>query len=288
MRRAAIRLFGFLLILYLAVCIVLYALQTSMIFPGRSTQGQRQAVVPPSRSGDYELVMLTKASGTRIVTAFGKAMSRDGTILPDAPSRPMILLFYGNGMCLADAMVWLRDFRKLGANVMIPDYAGYGMSGGQPSEQSFCQTADACWEYLVSRPDIDKSKIIAAGVSIGGAVAIDLAARKPAYALATFSTFTSMPDMARDLFPWLPTSLLLKHRFESESKIRQIKVPIFIAHGTHDQIIPFPMSERLRKAAGGPVTYVTAETDHNDLFELAGDELLDALGRFIDSLKSSQ
>ena len=94
--------------------------------------------------------------------------------------------------------------------------------------------------------------------------------------------------MARDLFPWLPTSLLLKHRFESESKIRQIKVPIFIAHGTHDQIIPFPMSERLRKAAGGPVTYVTAETDHNDLFELAGDELLDALGRFIDSLKSSQ
>jgi fermentation-respiration switch protein FrsA (DUF1100 family) len=259
-----------------------------MIFPGRSTQGQRHAVVPPSHSGDYELVTLSAASGTKIVAVFGKAMSRDGTVRPDASLRPTILLFYGNGMCLADAMGWLREFRLLGANVMIPDYAGYGMSGGEPSEKSLYETADACWEHLAGRSDIDQSKIIPTGVSIGGAVAIDLAARRPAYALATFSAFTSMPDMARDLFPWLPTSLLLKHRLESEAKIRQIKVPTFIAHGTNDQIIPFWMSERLRKAAGGPVTYVTVETDHNDLFELAGDELLEALGRFIESMDAGR
>ena len=168
-----------MLILYLALCLVLDALQNSMIFPGRSTQGQRGSIVPPGRNGAYELVTLTTRSGTKIVAALGKALSPDGQILPDAASRPTILLFYGNGMCLADAMGWLRDFGKLGANVMIPDYSGYGMSGGKPSETTFYETADACWNYLTSRADIDKSKIVAAGVSIGGAVAIDLASRKP-------------------------------------------------------------------------------------------------------------
>jgi fermentation-respiration switch protein FrsA (DUF1100 family) len=256
-------------------------LQTSLIFPGRSSQGRRDAIVPASRDGDYELIRLTTKSGVPIVAVFGTALADDGAKLTDPYTRPTILLFYGNGMCLADAMSWFRDFRKLGANVMIPDYAGYGMSGGKPSEASFYQTGDACWDYLASRQDIDDTRLVPTGVSIGGAVALHLAAQRPAAAVALFSPFTSLDDMAREVAPFLPTSLLLRHHFPNEKIIRQVRVPTFIAHGRGDRIIPFRMSERLKAAAAGPVTFMPVDTDHNDLFELAGDELLARLGEFL-------
>jgi hypothetical protein len=267
------------ILIYLGVAVVLYALQSWMIFPGHSTQGTKLARIAPAR--DHELVELKTGDGTKIVAVFGKALSADGTILDDSHKRPTVLFFYGNGMCAADFMGEFRKFRKLGANVMVPDYAGYGMSGGKPSEASFYATADACWDYLVSRQDIDKSKIIPAGWSIGAAVAIDLASRKPAGALAIFSSFTSMPDMAHHLLPWLPTSMLVKHRFDNAHKIPQIKLPTLIVHGRHDQIIPFFMSQRLATIAPGPITTLWLETDHNDLFDLGSEPILQIFGKFL-------
>jgi pimeloyl-ACP methyl ester carboxylesterase len=281
-RRRAWRIVRGALLVYLGVAIVLYALQNWMIFPGHSTQGQKLAVVP--RGADYELLDLQTKSGERVVAVFGKALDENGNARPDASSRPTLVFFYGNGMCLADFMGELRKFRKLGANVLAPDYCGYGMSGGKPSEASFYATADACWQHLMSRGDIDKSRIVAAGWSIGAAVAIELASRERVAGVATFSAFTSMTDMGRALLPWLPTSLLLSHRFESERKLRDIDVPTLIVHGSGDQIIPFAMSQRLSKAAKGKVTTLWLETDHNDLFDLGGDEILSALKRFLDDL----
>ena len=281
-RRRAWRGLRGVIFVYVGVAIVLYALQTWMIFPGHSTQGQKLAVVP--RNDDYELLELKTKAGERVVAVFGKALDESGQVRADSSSRPTLVFFYGNGMCLADFMGEVRKFRKLGANVLAPDYCGYGMSGGKPSEVSFYATADACWQHLMSRDDIDKQRIVAAGWSIGAAVAIDLAARERVAGLATFSAFTSMPDMGRALLPWLPTSLLLSHRFESERKLRAIDVPILLVHGRGDQIIPFAMSERLAKAAGGKVTTLWLETDHNDLFDLGGDEILPLLTRFLDEL----
>ena len=282
-RRRAWRVLRGAIIVYLGVAIVLYALQTWMIFPGHSTQGQKLAVVP--RGADYELLELQTRSGERVVAVFGKALDENGHVRADSSSCPTLVFFYGNGMCLADFMGEVRKFRKLGANVLAPDYCGYGMSAGKPSEASFYATADACWQHLMSRDDIDKARIVAAGWSIGAAVAIDLAARERAVAgLATFSAFTSMTDMGRALLPWLPTSLLLRHRFESERKLRDIDVPILIAHGRGDQIIPFAMSQRLAKTARGKVSTLWLDTDHNDLFDLGGDEILPTLKHFLDEL----
>lgn len=261
---------------------VLYALQSWLIFPGHATQGTKLAQVPAGP--DYELLELRTSDGTRIVAVFGRALSPDGDILPDASSRPTILFFYGNGMCMADFMGEFRKFRKLGANVMVPDFAGYGMSGGKPSEQSLYATGDACWDHLMSRTDIDKSKIVVAGWSIGAGVAVELATRKPVAGLATFSAFTSMTEMARQLLPWLPTSWLLKHRFENERKIPHINVPTLIVHGRGDQLIPFFMSELLAKAAAGPVTTLWIETDHNDLFDLGSDQILSVFHDFLRDL----
>jgi pimeloyl-ACP methyl ester carboxylesterase len=281
-RRRAWRVVRGAIFVYIGVALVLYALQTWMIFPGHSTQGQKLAVVP--RGADYELLELQTKTGERVVAVFGKALDEGGNVRADASSRPTLVFFYGNGMCLADFMGEVRKFRKLGANVIAPDYCGYGMSAGKPGEASFYATADACWQHLMSRDDVDKSRIVAAGWSIGAAVAIDLASRERVAGLATFSAFTSMTDMGRALLPWLPTSLLRRHRFESERKLRDIEIPTLIVHGRGDQIIPFAMSQRLAKAARGKVTTLWLETDHNDLFDLGGDEILPLLARFLDDV----
>jgi fermentation-respiration switch protein FrsA (DUF1100 family) len=204
----------------------------------------------------------------------------------DSASRPTILFFYGNAMCLAASADLFHAFRRLGANVMIVEYPGYGMSGGKASEQSLYAAGDAAYEHLAHRSDIDPRKIVAAGWSLGAAVAIDVAAHHPVAGLATLSAFTSMPNMAHNLFPWLPTSLLVRSHFDNEAKMAATTCPYFNAHGTHDELVPFAMSRRLIAAAKGPVTSVEVDSGHNDIFTSGGDELAERFRRFLESVGS--
>ena len=234
---------------------------------------------------DAELVTLTTADGDRVVALFGPALTREGEPHPEASRRPTLLYFYGNGMCLNDTMEQFDHFRRLGANVLIPDYVGYGMSGGQPGESGCRATADAAYDHLQSRRDVDPRAIVAVGWSLGGAVAIDLASRRPVAGLAAFSTFTSMVEMARRNFPFLPNSLLLRHRFDSLAKIGRVSCPILLMHGRSDRLIPSAMSDRLAAAARTPVTKLTVEgADHNDFFLVGGAQVDEALVRFLESL----
>jgi fermentation-respiration switch protein FrsA (DUF1100 family) len=142
------------------------------------------------------------------------------------------------------------------------------------------------YAHAVSRPDVDPKRIVPMGWSLGAATAIDLASREQVAGVVTFSAFTSMADMARRVLPIFPSSLLLKHRFESERKIATLKCPIFIAHGVRDSIIPSFMSDRLARVAGDRVvdTMFIDDADHNDFFEVAGPELSARIKRFLDGL----
>jgi hypothetical protein len=271
------------LIAYLVVCLVFSYLQESFIFPGASTQGQKHAVIRPAH--DEELVSLTTRDGVPVVALFGSAQSPEGLPLPDASSRPTLLFFYGNGMCLADCAGEFRKFRKLGMNVLIPEFVGYGMSGGKPSEQGIYATAEAAYQHLVSRRDIDTRRIIPAGWSLGAAAAIEIAHHHPGRGLITMSAFTSMQEMARRVLPIFPTAFMLKHHFQNEQKLRDITCPILIIHGKRDSIIPFAMSKRLEAAARGPVKRMAIDdADHNDLFEIGGEEMFKAVGDFVLSI----
>jgi uncharacterized protein len=282
-RRWIVKLIRIPLLVYAGVAGFFYTIQTKMIFPGSETQGSPEAVVRPPRGA--ELVELTTERGDRVVALFGKALAPDGSPRPDASECPTLLYFYGNAMCLSDASEQFGTFRRLGANVLIPDYVGYGMSGGKPGESGCRETAETALAYLQSRPDLDRGSIVVAGWSLGGAVAIDLASRHPVAGVATFCTFTRMADMARMVVPFLPASLLLRHRFENVSKIAQIGCPVLIGHGRRDSIIPFAMSDRLAEAAKAPVTRVTIEeADHNDFFQMGGERIRTALRKFIDEL----
>jgi pimeloyl-ACP methyl ester carboxylesterase len=90
-----------------------------------------------------------------------------------------------------------------------------------------------------------------------------------------------MKELAHRLFPYMPTSLILKHHFENETKLRQIKCPVLIIHGRHDSIVPFDMSAGLR-AAAPQAQLIELDTDHNDLFEVGGQALYDRIAAFLD------
>ncbi len=268
---------------YLGLLLLFTSLQTRIIFPGQDTQGQDYAQVEP-RPGT-ELVRLEGPRGEPIVAMFGPAVTRDGRRLPSAASRPTLIYFYGNAMCMNDARAHFEQFRRLGLNVIIVNYLGYGMSGGSASEKGCQATADAVYDYLVSTRGIEPTRIVAAGWSLGGAVAVNLASRKLVAGLIVFSSFTSGVDMGRRLMPVFPVSLLLRHRFDSLHKIARVECPILIGHGRRDRIVPFDMGQRLAAAAKGPVTTLWIdEADHNDFYTVGEERIDDAMTEFIERI----
>jgi len=282
-RRLALKLLRLSIIIYLILCITIYFAQNWLIFPASAYQGTPDAKIRPER--DSEKLDLTTKQGDHIAALFGAALLPDGTPDPDAPHRPTIIYFYGNGGAIAWSMLEFDHFRRLGANVLVPDFVGFGMSSGKPSEMSLYATADASYDYLLQRNDIDPKKIVAVGWSLGGAVAIDLASRRPIAGLATFNAFTSIREMGRILLPWFPTTPLLKYRFENEKKISTIHCPTFICNGLKDTLVPPVMSDRLGRAAGGPVTRLTIPTaDHNSIFTAEPKDLYSSMQIFVDQI----
>lgn len=269
-----------LLILALAAMLSGCSLDQKFIFPGSATQGRPYAVVPPR--GDYQLLTLRLADGTKIAAQFGTALEANGRPAANASGRPTVIFFYGNGSCLAYSALQFDRFRRLGANVLIPDFPGYGMSTGKPSEEGCYAAADAAYAYLLSRKDIDPARIVAAGWSMGGGVAIDLASRHRVSGLITVSAFTSMPAVAHTVAPWAPTSLLLRSRFDNLTKLPRVTCPIFLAHGTIDSLVPFSMNEELALVAKSPVTrFPIVGGNHNDVFDIGGNSLWQAIGKFL-------
>src|SRR5260221_682510 len=169
LRRWTLRIVRILVIVYVVLASILYFAQTWLIFPGHAGQGTRGSFVRATK--DSELVTLTTRDGVKIVALFGRALSPDGLPRADSSSRPTVIFFYGNAMCLADCFSEFRHLREAGANVIIPEFVGYGMSGGKPSEQGCYDTADAVYDYLLTRSDLDASRIVVAGWSVGAAPA---------------------------------------------------------------------------------------------------------------------
>jgi fermentation-respiration switch protein FrsA (DUF1100 family) len=278
--RSFLRIF---LTAYGIALILLYLFQTWLIFPGRYTKGiGASKVTPPPGT---ELVPLQTSGGDKIVALYGPALDPTGLPMRDSGPRPTLLYFYGNASCVNNSLGQFEAFRRLGANVLIPEYVGYGMSSGTPSESGCYATADAAYNYLLTRKDVDPKKIVAAGWSLGGGVAIDLASRRPVAGLTTFCTFSSMTDMARLKYPYVPVSRLLRHRFESERKIKTITCPILLGHGETDTRVPYFMRDRLAEAAGGPVTrFSVKDAGHNDFFDEGSEQVRLYLGRFLEAI----
>lgn len=200
------------------------------------------------------------------------------------PTPQAVVLFcHGNGGNLtywAKEVGRLRD--ELGASVLIFDYRGYGQSEGQPTIAGILDDARAARAWLAARERIAEQEIVLVGHSLGGAVAVDLAAADGAKALVVRGSFTSLPDMADEYASWLPASWLLSDSLDSRAKLAIFSGPTLIAHGDADTLIPFRHGEELFQAAAGPKKFVRlAGAGHNDPPGLEYERELAVLFRYL-------
>ena len=194
----------------------------------------------------------------------------DGTKLhgwyaPHANPTAVILFCHGNAGNITHRIDIIRALHdRAGAAVMVFDYRGYGRSEGKPDEPGVLADARAARAWLAQRSGVPPGRIVLMGESLGGAVAVDLAANG-ARALVLENTFSSMPDVAAYHYPWAPVRLLMKTKFDSATKIRSYHGPLFQSHGDSDTIVPLKFARRLFDAANEPKQFLLIEgADHND------------------------
>jgi fermentation-respiration switch protein FrsA (DUF1100 family) len=236
------------------VLIVLLFFENKMLFV--PTAAGDDWVAPPN--GRVQDIIMESADGTRIHAWWCPTANWN-------PSQGAVLYCHGNAGNLSHRSASIARWQEqLGQAVLIFDYPGYGRSTGKPSEAGCYAAADAAYDWLVQSQKVPPEDILLYGGSLGGGVAVDVANRRPHRALILVSTFTSIPDMAQNRFPWLPARWLVRNRFESLAKIVTCRRPIFIAHGTADRTVPFTQGERLFAAALEPKRFLAmAGLDHN-------------------------
>lgn len=197
--------------------------------------------------------------------------------------RPVVLHFHGNAGNILDRADHLDALAARGLDVFILSYRGYGKSEGTPSEAGLYRDAEAAYAYLVGERAVEPGRVVPYGQSLGSAVAVELATRRPVGGLILESPFTSAPELGRTFYPLLPAFVFdrLEHRFDSLSKIGGVRAPLLVIHGERDEIVPLGMGRRLFEAAPGPKEwYGIPHAGHNDTFWVGGDAYYDRIAAF--------
>ena len=192
----------------------------------------------------------------------------------DRPDAPAILYLHGARWNLTGSVTRIDRWRQLGFSVLAVDYRGFGQSSDvTPTEAIAYEDADAAWKYLGKIAPRQKRLVV--GHSLGGAIAAEVARRHPdAAGLVLEATFTSVADMVSgSAWGFLPVTLILTQKFDTLAKLPEVKVPVMIAHGTRDSIVPFEMGERLYGAATAPKRFVKVEGAGHHNLSGAGFEL---------------
>ncbi|MEQ9371321.1 MAG: alpha/beta fold hydrolase [Coleofasciculus chthonoplastes F3-SA18-01] len=203
-----------------------------------------------------------------------------------SPKTGVLLYLHGNGENIGANVERAMEFHQLGLDVLLFDYRGYGQSEGKfPTETQVYQDAQAAWDYLVQQQGIPPQDIVVYGQSLGGAIAIDLAVRNPSIRrLIVESTFTSMRDMVdhQRIYAIFPADLLLTQKFNSKSKVRSLKMPILLIHGTNDPVVPAYMSQVLFDTiTGSKELFLVPDADHDNVATVAGKDYQQMIQYFI-------
>jgi len=267
MKRAVLRNLLIVAAAMVSVNSCMFLQQSSMIFFPYAGIDQ----VPGDWGLAYEEVFLQTADGVRL----------HGWYLPHAESKRALLFFHGNAGNISHRRASLEIFHRLGLNVLIFDYRGYGRSEGVPDEQGLYEDARAAWRYLIDERGFEPRQIILFGRSLGGAVAAWLAAQVHPGALILESSFSSVRDMANALFPVLSRLVVLRYRFDTVAYVRRVTCPVLVLHSPEDEIIPFHLGEKVFRAANAPKRFVRMRGDHNSGFLMSQPEYERAIAAFL-------
>ncbi|MEA2078636.1 MAG: alpha/beta hydrolase [Pseudomonadota bacterium] len=205
---------------------------------------------------DYEDVTLNTADNVQL----------HGWYIPYQQSEQVLLFFHGNAGNISHRRDSIELFHRLGLNVFIIDYRGYGKSKGKPDEQGLYQDAAAAWRYLTNEKGFANNQILIFGRSLGGAVAARLASEVQARGLILESTFSSARDFARAVFPVLSRLVLTRYDFNTAENIQRVNYPVLVLHSPDDEIMPFRLGEKVFQAAHKPKRFVRMQGGHNNGF----------------------
>jgi fermentation-respiration switch protein FrsA (DUF1100 family) len=204
-----------------------------------------------------------------------------GWFIPSDNARGVILFCHGNAGNISHRLESIQIFHRLGLAVFIFDYRGYGRSEGEPSESGTYKDAEAAWQYLVEERKVGPDRIVIFGRSLGGAVAAWLAQSRTPGALILESTFTSVPDIAAKLYPYLPVRLLLRFKYDTAGYLDKVSCPVLIVHSREDEIMPFGHGQRLFERAMEPKKFLEISGSHNEGFITSGKRYEEGLNAFI-------
>lgn len=252
---------------YLFLLIVMYLFQSHFVFyPSKEMRYDPQDI-----GLTFEDLFLETEDGLNL----------HGWYVPAEDSRATILFFHGNAGNISHRLESIRIFHKLGLNVLIFDYRGYGKSEGKPSEAGTYIDALTFWKYVTEIKNQPPEKIILFGRSLGGAVAAWLGARVDAGGVVLESTFTSAVDLAREIYPFLPVNALMHIQYPVSDYLVKIQAPLLILHSIEDEIIPWHHGKKLYEAAGHPKMMVEMRGGHNDGFLVTGAEYYHAWDAYL-------
>jgi fermentation-respiration switch protein FrsA (DUF1100 family) len=206
-----------------------------------------------------------------------------GWFLPVKDARGSVLVCHGNAGNVShrlDRAIFLQS--RLGLDVLLFDYRGYGRSQGRPDEEGTYRDARAAYRWLREH-GYGENSIVIFGESLGSAVALDLALSSPARALVLESPFTSIPEMARAVYPFLPVWPLVRTRYDNLAKIGRLRMPLLVLHGDRDDVVPFAQGRRLFEAAPEPKRFFAIPgASHNDTYLVGGEGYWRAFAEFLE------
>lgn len=188
-----------------------------------------------------------------------------------------VLLCHGNAGNVGDRVLHAKLLTDAGLDVLLFDYRGYGRSTGRASEHGTYRDARAARDTLLAEPGVDPARVLYVGESLGGAVALELALKHPPAGVVLQSTFTSVREMARVHYPFVPAAAV-PDAYPSLRLIRELRAPLLVLHGDRDDIVPSAQGQALFDAAPEPKRMQVFEgVGHNDLVPLAGSAYADAI-----------
>ena len=260
-------------ILLIFVLIYFFILISTYVF-------QRNLLYHPTEnnySGDQILVSIEKV----------KINTQDGIELmswyhnKNVNNYKTILFLHGNAGSLENRIHKINHFKDMNVNFLLVAWRGFSGNKGTPTEKGLYEDAESAVRWLKSK-GVRENNIIVYGESLGTGVATEIAQNKNFAGIILESPFTSMIDAGKDKYPYLPVRLLLKDRYESNKKIKNINSPILIMHGKVDNIVPFHMGKKMYELANEPkYSYFSEYDDHMMEYN---EKLLKVLKDFIGSL----
>jgi pimeloyl-ACP methyl ester carboxylesterase len=244
-----VNVIGSAVLIYAAYCLLLFLAQRHVLFP--------RYMIP---SPEPPALKAMRIEAWWLETSFGKV---EAWYLPpvaaDKPA-PAVIFGHGNGELIDYWPEALKRFSEMGIGLLLVEYPGYGRSAGSPSQESIAETFILAYDRLAARTDVDPSRIVLFGRSLGGGAVCDLALKRPSAALILMSCFKSVSAFA---VRYLAPAFLIRDPFDNLSAVRRYQGPVLVMHGNADEVAPFGHGQALHAAAQNS-KMIVYQSGHND------------------------